>query len=55
MYYYIKVEYTFMTNQFKSEYSNLTPSIIKNITSKSTKECLSTYLRKRKLSKNKFY
>ncbi|CAD8081014.1 unnamed protein product [Paramecium sonneborni] len=48
-------KYKFMTNQFKIDYYGLTPQIIKNITSKSNKECLATYLNKQKFKKNRQY
>ncbi|CAK86183.1 unnamed protein product (macronuclear) [Paramecium tetraurelia] len=49
------LEYKFMTNQFRIDYHGLTPQIIKNITSKSNKECLATYLNKKKFLKNRSY
>ncbi|CAD8162046.1 unnamed protein product [Paramecium pentaurelia] len=48
-------QYKFMTNQFKIDYHGLTPQIIKNITSKSNKECLATYLNQKKFQKNRQY
>ncbi|CAD8151609.1 unnamed protein product [Paramecium octaurelia] len=48
-------QYKFMTNQFKIDYYGLTPQIIKNITSKSNKECLGTYLNKKKFLKKRQY
>ncbi|CAD8185077.1 unnamed protein product [Paramecium pentaurelia] len=48
-------QYKFMTNQFKIDYYGLTPQIIKNITSKSNKECLGTYLNKKKFQKKRQY
>ena len=46
------LEFVFTSKQFKFDYDGLTPQTIKYITSKSNKECLATYLNKRKPQDN---